>query len=349
MVSNHKITIKDVAQAAGVSTQTVSRVLNNRPDVSPDTRQRVQKVIEELGYAPNVLARSLSRGRSNTLGIVGFGLGYYGSTSVLTGIEKQSNKSGFSFILSLLDRFEADRVDEILRDLLSRQVEGIIWAVPGISVTFQGFLQKLQDIPVPVVFLNTEKTKDDIVAAMDNSLGGQLATKHLLEQGYQQIGIITGPHQWWEARQREQGWRETLLEAGYDDLDDLKVEGDWSAASGEVGLHALLAKTPHIDAIFVSNDQMAMGVLQAARRMELQVPGDLGIVGFDDTPESAYFYPSLTTVRQNVEKLGAVAVELMAQLLQARHNNEDFKPDTSWVQPRLIVRKSSIRETEIRG
>ncbi len=346
MVSNHRITIKDVAQAAGVSTQTVSRVLNNRPDVSPETRERVQKVIADLGYAPNVLARSLSRGRSNTLGIVGFGLGYYGSTSVLTGIEKQSNESGFSFILSLLDRFEADRVDEILRDLLSRQVEGIIWAVPGISEVFQDFPKKLQEIPVPVVFLNKDKSNDDIVAAMDNCLGGRLATEHLLDQGYKQIGIITGPHEWWEAHQREKGWRDTLLENGHDDLDDLKVEGDWSAASGEVGLHALLTKNPDIDAIFVSNDQMALGVFQAARRMGIEVPGDLGIVGFDDIPESAYFYPSLSTVRQNAENLGAVAVEQMAQRLQARQNNEEFKPDTRWVQPRLIVRKSSIRETE---
>jgi len=346
MAKNHRITIKDVAQAAGVSTQTVSRVLNNRPDVSPDTRASVQQVISKMGYAPNVLARSLSRGRSNTLGIVGFGLGYYGSTSVLTGIEKKSNQLGFSFILSLLDRFEADRVDEILRDLLSRQVEGIIWAVPGISEVFQGFPQKLQEIPVPVVFLNTEKTNHDVVVAMDNRQGGRLATQHLLDQSYQKVGILTGPKEWWEARQRERGWRETLLEAGYDDLDDLKVEGDWSAASGEVGLHAMMAKAPDIDAVFVSNDQMALGVFQAARRMGLQVPGDFGIVGFDDIPESAYFYPSLTTVRQNAEKLGAVAVEQMAQWIQANQDNEEFNPDTRWVQPRLIVRKSSIRESD---
>lgn len=344
MANNHKITIKDVAQAAGVSTQTVSRVINNRPDVSPETRARVQEIIAELGYAPNVLARSLSRGRSNTLGIVGFGLGYYGSTSVLTGIEKKSNELGFSFILSLLDRFDSDRVDHILRDLHSRQVEGIIWAVPGMGEHLQGLSKKLQNIPLPVVFLNKDKKGDDIVAAMDNRHGGQLATQHLLDQGYQKIGIITGPPVWWEAQQREKGWREIMLAAGMDDLDELRVEGDWTAASGEVGLHALIAKSPDIDAIFVSNDQMSLGVFQAARRMGLKVPQDLGVVGFDDIPESAYFYPSLTTVRQNAEKLGAVAVEQMTKLIQAQQNDEEFKPDTCWVQPRLIIRKSSIRE-----
>ncbi|MBM3143560.1 MAG: LacI family transcriptional regulator [Chloroflexi bacterium] len=345
MAHNHKITIKDVAKAAGVSTQTVSRVLNNRHDVSPETRARVQEVIANLGYAPNVLARSLSRGRSNTLGVVGFGLGYYGSTSVLTGIEQKSNELGFSFILSLLDRFEMERVDEILRDLLSRQVEGIIWAVPGISQALRGLPKKLSDIPIPVVFLNKEKTNDDAIAAMDNRLGGHLATEHLLEQGYRRIGIITGPAEWWEAQQRELGWRETMLEAGLDDLDNLKVEGDWTAASGEVGLHSLIAKAPDVDAIFVSNDQMSLGVFQAARRIGMEVPNDLGIVGFDDIPEAAYFYPSLTTVRQNAKKLGAIAVEQMAKFIQAHQNNEDFKPDISWVKPSLVVRKSSIQES----
>ena len=346
MANNHKITIKDVAQAAGVSTQTVSRVLNNRHDVSPDTRARVKQVISDLGYAPNVLARSLSRGRSNTLGVVGFGLEYYGSTSVLTGIEKKSNELGFSFILSLLDRFESDRVDEIIRDLISRQVEGIIWAVPGIHEALQGLAQKLLDVPVPVMFLNKDKNNDDVVVAMDNRMGGRLATQHLMEQGYKQIGIITGPPEWWEAQQREVGWREIMREANITDLDDLRIEGDWSAASGEVGLHALMAKSPDLDAVFVSNDQMSLGVFQAARRMGIEVPQNLGVVGFDDIPESAYFYPSLTTVRQNAEKLGAVAVEQMDQFIKAQQNNADFKPETRWIQPRLIVRKSSIRELE---
>jgi len=272
-------------------------------------------------------------------------LGYYGSTSVLTGIEKKANELGFSFILSLLDRFEVDRVDEIIRDLLSRQVEGIIWAVPGITDALQGLPQKLADIPIPVVFLNKAQSNDDIIAAMDNRLGGRLATQHLIEQGYRNIGIITGPLEWWEAQQRELGWREAMVEAGIDDLDNLKVEGDWTAASGEVGLHALIAKAPDIDAVFVNNDQMSLGVFQAARRMGLNVPQDLGVIGFDDIPESGYFYPSLSTVRQNAEKLGAVAVEQMSQYIQANQNKQEFKPDISWVKPRLIIRKSSIRES----
>jgi DNA-binding LacI/PurR family transcriptional regulator len=181
------------------------------------------------------------------------------------------------------------------------------------------------------------------VAALDNRLGGRLATEHLLQVGYQRVGIITGPHHWWEAQERLLGWQETVEAAEYSDIDRLIVEGDWNAPSGDVGLHSLLDQSPEIDAVFVSNDQMALGALQAARRLGLQVPKDLGIVGFDDIPEAAYFYPSLTTVRQNTQKLGALAVQQIHTLIQAEQRDKALEPGIGWVKPRLIVRKSSTR------
>lgn len=343
MIQNQRITIKDVAKAAGVSTQTVSRVINNRPDVSDDTRDRVQQIIEQLGYSPNVIARSLSRGRSNALAVVGFGLEYFGSTSVLTGIEQKTSELGFSLLLSLLDKFESSRADQILRDLLSRQVDGIIWAIPGIDEVLTWLTGKFENISVPVVFLNKFSSGNDTVVAMDNFLGARLATEHLLEQGYRRIGIITGPENWWEAQQREAGWRESLKQAGVEQTNELKVAGDWGAASGDVGLHNLVARSPDIEAVFASNDQMALGALQAARRLGVNVPGDLGIVGFDDIPEAAYFYPSLTTVRQNLGDLGALAVDRMCELIKSRQAGAEIAPDISWIKPRLIVRKSSIK------
>jgi len=339
-----KVTIKDVAQAAGVSTQTVSRVINYRPDVSPETRARVQQVIQELGYSPNVIARSLSRGRSNTLGVVGFGLDYFGPTSVLKGIEQKSNELGFSLLLSLLDDFDTSKIDGILRNLLSMQVDGIIWAVPGNDRLDGELSGRFSDISAPVVYLNKFKSEDEIVVAMDNRQGGKLATEHLLEQGYRRIGIITGPADWWETQEREMGWREIMGEAGINNLDELIVNGDWTAASGDVGLHSLLAKSPDIEAVFASNDQMALGALQAARRLGVNVPQDLGIVGFDDIPEAAYFYPSLTTIRQNAIALGALAVDQMCSYIKAREKNDEFEPDVKWIEPRLIVRGSSIHE-----
>lgn len=336
-----KVTIRDVAQAAGVSTQTVSRVINSRPDVSPDTRLRVQQIIADLGYSPNVLARSLSSGSTNTFGVVGYGLGYFGPSNVLQGIERKSNELGFSLLLSLLDDFDSDQIDEILDNLLSRQVDGIIWAVPGNDRLVGELSGRFNEISIPVVYLNKFKTQEEVIVAMNNKQGGKLATQHLLEQGYQRIGIITGPTDWWEAQEREMGWREIMADSGLIEPEEFIVNGDWSAASGETGLHNLLAKSPHIEAIFASNDQMALGALKAARQLGIKVPYDLGVVGFDDIPESAYFYPSLTTIRQSAISLGALAVVQMCSYINARQRNEEFEPDVSWIEPELIIRKSS--------
>ncbi|MEJ2563686.1 MAG: LacI family DNA-binding transcriptional regulator [Anaerolineales bacterium] len=296
-----RITIKDVARAEGVSTHTVSRVLNERPDVSSETRMRVQQVIAELGYSPNVIARNLSRGRSNTLGVIGYGLIYFGSSGVIAGIESKANELGYS-------------------------------------------LTRFSDVHTPIISINMGHDGLDHVVALDNRLGGKLATEHLLQGGYQDIGIITGPRHWWEAKERLMGWQETVEEAGYSDIDRLIVEGDWNAPSGDVGLHSLLDQNPEVDAVFVSNDQMALGSLQAARRLGLKVPEDLGIVGFDDIPEAAYFYPSLTTVRQNTQKLGAMAVDQIHALIQVEQHGKALEPEIAWVKPRLIVRKSSVRK-----
>ncbi|MCJ7702703.1 MAG: LacI family transcriptional regulator [Anaerolineales bacterium] len=344
MVPNNTITIKDVAQAASVSTQTVSRVLNNRPDVSAETRARVQQMISDMGYSPNVFARNLSRGRSNALGVVGYGLSYFGSASVLTGIENKAYELGFSLTLSLIDRVEPSRVDGILYDLLSRRVEGIIWAVPGDVKGFDWLAAKITNLQTPFIYINKGQAGADFIAALDNRLGGRLVVEHLLDQDYQQIGIITGPRNWWEANERLAGWRDAVETTGYPDLPRLIAEGDWSPPSGDAGLQALLDRNPKMDAVFVSNDQMALGALQAARRLGLRVPQDLGIVGFDDIPEAAYFYPPLTTVRQNARRLGALAVDRIKSMIDAQIKNERLTPEISWLQPRLVVRKSSMRK-----
>jgi LacI family transcriptional regulator len=343
VIQSGRVTIKDVARAAGVSTQTVSRVLNKRPNVADETRARVERIIADLGYSPNVFARNLSRGRSYAIGAIGYGLVYYGPSSTLTGIEHRVNELGFSLTLSLVDRVEPSRVDDILYDLHSKRVEGIIWAVPVDVNSVEWLAEKFSCVQTPHVFINKGPNKSDFVAALDNRLGGRLATEHLVEQGFQRIGIITGPSNWWEAQERLAGWREVVSTQGYDAIDELIVEGDWNPASGDVGLHTLLDRDPDIDAVFVSNDQMALGALRATRRLGLSVPEDLGIVGFDDIPEAAYFYPSLTTVRQNAQRLGALAAEKINELIQAHQEDRVIEPGIAWVEPRLIVRKSSVR------
>jgi LacI family transcriptional regulator len=337
-----KITIKHVAKRAGVSTMTVSRVLNNRPDVAPHTRRRVQDVIDELGYAPNVAARGL-KGRSRTLGVVATGIEYYGPSRTLASIEKRANELGLSLLLSLIADPENDAGEDILINLLAHQIEGILWAVPEIGSNREWLYERIQSIDTPAVFLNMEPRPELSMSAVDNLYAARLATNHLVEQGYRHIGIVTGPLSWWEARQRLEGWKSVLTEHDMAaDLDKLQSYGDWSPASGEAGLLQLLGQARSLDAVLASNDQMALGILKAAQEVGLRVPEDLAIVGFDDIPESAYFTPPLTTIKQGLSEMGATTVNMLNQLIEAREIGEEVLPISRWITPQLIVRKSSI-------
>lgn len=343
MTFRKSVTIKDVAQAAGVSAQTVSRVLNNRPDVSEDTRQHILTLITDLGYSPNIIARSLISGHSNTLGVVSYGVGYYGPSRILTGIERHANELGYSLAFSLLRKPEINIGEDILTSLLSRKVDGIIWAVPEIGNNRLALLASAGDLPVPIVFINMQPRPDLCVAAMDNYSGGRHAAMHLLSRGCRHVGIITGPENWWESVQREAGWRSALLESGQvtsAELDCLRVVGDWYPSSGDHGLEQLLQRCPDLDAVFACNDPMALGVLQAARRLNRRVPDDLAVVGYDDIPEASYFYPPLTTIRQPLAEMGSQAVRLLHHIL-SNPKEENLQPEQIWFHPELVVRASS--------
>ncbi len=338
------VTIKDVARAAGVSSMTVSRVLNDRPDVSSKTRKRIQEVIQELGYAPSEIARSLSHGRSNTLGVVSSALEFYGPSRTLVGIEKQANDLGFSIMVRLLHNPLESPGKRALNELSANQVAGIIWAVAEIGDQREWLYEHLHNGGIPVVFLSMKPRPNTSLVAVDNRLGGRLATLHLVEQGYLKIGLIAGPREWWEAREREAGWREILQEAGRSDLEQLTERGDWTAASGYQATLKLLERVPDLDAVFVSNDSMALGALQAAASAGRSVPRELAVVGFDDIPESAFFSPPLTTVKQDLLELGCQAVSLLNKYLQAGRKEETLLPQVAMIAPQLVVRQSSLWE-----
>ncbi|MEJ2734778.1 MAG: LacI family DNA-binding transcriptional regulator [Anaerolineae bacterium] len=337
-----KVTIRDVAAAAGVSRQTVSRVLNSKPDVAKETRQRVLEVIEELGYRPSSIARSLTQGRSYTLGVVSYGLQYFGPSRTLVGIEHQANEMGYTLHLSLVQEPAKSGV-QILHDMLSYHVDGIIWAVSEIGNNRDWTEHEICKLDVPVVFLDTRPCPGLSVVNIDNRRGGYLATKHLLDQGYRRIGLITGPLDWWSAQQRKSGWQEALEQAGGLGEDTLVVEGTWSAASGERGLRRLLEQRPDVDAVFACNDQMALGALKTMREMSLRVPEDLAIVGYDNVPEAPFFSPPLSTVRQDLGELGRCAVQELGRLIEAQQQElQDVESKTIVLQPELIVRESSV-------
>jgi DNA-binding LacI/PurR family transcriptional regulator len=341
MPAGKSTTIKEVAQEAGVSTQTVSRVLNNRPDVAPETRQNVQAVIDRLGYQPSALARNLKQPR-RTVGVVTAQLGQYGPMRRLLGIESKADELGYSLHLSLVHDPETNNGERLLNDLLSWQVEGVIWAVPEISHNRNWLLHKISQLNVPILFISEQPDNTNVVPAVsvDNRTGGRLAAEHLLAQGYQHIGLITGPLSWDVACQRRLGWQDALLTA----QDKQIFEGDWSAKNGREGLQQLLQQYPKLDAVLACNDQMALGVLQAAHQLGLRVPEDLGVVGFDNTPEAAYFWPPLTTVRHQLNEQGKIAVEQLIEAIEAKRNNVHVdQPQVTVLEPELIVRASSVR------
>jgi LacI family transcriptional regulator len=336
---------------AGVSTQTVSRVINNRPDVAPQTRKRVQRVIKRLSYHPSHIARSLIRGRSNTLGVVGFGLEYFGPSQTLSGIEKQANNLGFSLILYLVRDPVNHNVKKIISEMISRHVEGIIWAVPEIGRNREWIKEKKPLLSIPTIFLTMDRCENQSIVSVDNREGGRIATRHLIEQGCKNLGITTGPLEWWEARQRKLGFEDALMEAGLEVNEELVFEGDWSPGSGERGIIELLKKDYKLDGLFVSNDQMALGVLKATRQTGKRIPDELAIVGFDDIPEAAYFYPPLSTVRQDVVELGFCAVKELGFLIEVIREGKKkvIKPKTTLIQPELVIRESSIYKNQNRS
>jgi LacI family transcriptional regulator len=342
MNTNKRATIKEVARAAGVSTQTVSRVINDRPDVSPETRERIQRVIEQLDYQPSALARSLIQQRSFTLGVVTAGLKFIGPSRTLNGITNKAEELGYALLLEEMLHFDTDNIKPVLQNLLARHVDGIVWAVPEVGDNRRWVDEILKDVPVPVVFLTMQPRPGLSTVAVDNYAGGTLATRHLLDQGCRRIGHISGPLDWWEARQRKQAWQDTLKKAGFLVADGHCTEGNWSSSSGEVAFTQLLQSYPEMDAVFVGNDQMALTVLQIAHRRGLRVPQDLAVTGFDNMAESAYFWPALTTIDHNLYELGCRAVQETVKQIEAIHRDEKLEPQNILLSPGLIVRESSV-------
>jgi LacI family transcriptional regulator len=342
--------IKDVASVAGVSTQTVSRVINERPDVSPETRKRVKDVIEQVGYRPSALARSLINQRSYTLGVVIAGLKYIGPSSALSGIASAAEEAGYSLLLNELPRFDADNIEPTFEALLSRHVDGIIWAVSEVGENRNWINNSQFNLEIPLVYLTMEPQKDLTVVSINNYLGGRLAITHLLEQGYRNIGHISGPLEWWEARQRMKAWKDVLNEAGLTAEDKHWVAGNWSSASGAMAVEKLLDQYPEMDAVFVANDQMALSVLQVINQRGLRIPEDIGVVGFDNIPESAYFWPSLTTVQQDQYRVAKVAVEEMIKIIESGRNGlSPIEPCSILLEPTVVVRRSSSRLENIKN
>lgn len=321
----------DVARLAGVSHQTVSRVLNNHPNVRALTRDRVLAAIAELAYRPNAAARSLVTRRTNTLGVISFDTALYGPASLLYGIERAAHDDYFVSVASLA-ALNRRSVLEAVERLLGQGVDGIIVIAPQTSA-----VTALSHVPagVPLVAVGCGTGAPLASVAIDNAAGAARATSYLLELGHANVQHVAGPGSWLDARERVGGWRRALRAAGV--TPPALLTGDWSARSGyEIG-HKLAA-LPSMTAVFCANDAMALGVIRALAEHGRAVPDDVSVVGFDDVPEAGYYLPPLTTVRQDFGEVGRRAVAALV----SRMSDGDAVVRQR-VAPELVVRSSARR------
>jgi DNA-binding LacI/PurR family transcriptional regulator len=344
MSKKDQITILKVAEIAGVSKQTVSRVMNDHPDVADVTRQHVKKVIDELGYHPSAVARSLTKQRTHTIAVVTAGLNLVGPSSVLNGITLKAEELGYVLLIKNLAGYRVDDYQNMFRFLNEMRVEGVAWACPDIEHYRQEVIEKLSRLPTPVVFQGSAPLENALFVIVDNHDGGCQATQHLIDQGFRNIAHISGPLAFADAEERKSGWSDTLQKAGLSPSPSHCAEGDWSAASGAKAAIELLKSYPEMDAIFVANDQMAIGALHAIQERGLQVPDDIALIGYDNIAESAFSSPALSTIAQDFELMGAKTIELLVDVIDTQRDGKDFSAlRPIRLSPDLVVRQSSVR------
>lgn len=322
--------MREVATAAGVSAQTVSRVLNEHPNVQDSTRSRVLAAMEELGYRRNNTARALVTGRSRTIGVLTLATNNYSKSSFALGVELGAREAGYT-VNSVTSDLSVQGLTDAVSRLVLQGVDGIIIAAP-----LQEAAEKIDKITARIPTVNTGGSSNmrDRAVGVDQDTAAVLATSHLLELGHKTVWHVAGPSEWSDAKSRLDSWRLTLQEAGCEVPPEL--HGDWSPESGyHNGL--ILGRMPEVTAIFVASDEMAFGVLRALAELGRRVPEDVSVVGIDDIDLAAFANPPLTTVRQPFEDTGRRAVERLV----ARIANPEITSSSDLVTPNLMVRGST--------
>ena len=340
-MSQSRVTIRDVAEHAGVSHQTVSRVINHSTHVAPKTREKVQASIEELGYRPNAIARSMALGRTCLFACIAPNLTDFTFASLVEGAEVEARKHDYFLISSSAP--SPDIFENLLIELVdSRRVSGLIVINPYIDERYSYLPDNF-----PLVFIGSHAREPGISSVtLNDELAGYQATQHLIGLGHRNIAMVTGTMIEDCAQKRCVGFEKALKEAGINSTDQQVIEGDWSATSGRDAFLKMAAKGKLPSAVFAQNDRMAIGVMQAARDLGIQVPEQLSVIGLDDLPLASYFDPPLTTIRQDIIKIGCKAAQLLIE------NIEDPSHPTQslTINPELVVRKSTApcnREKEV--
>ena len=322
--------LHDVARLAGVSHQTVSRVVNGSSGIRPETRERVAAAIEQLGYRPNTAARALAKGRSGIVGVIGVGSTLFGPATIQRSIEVAARERGLFASSVSLTALSRDLLDDCVEHLRRQGVDGII-IVAGQDDALA--VARGRTAGVPVVLVEGDLSRSPWTVGVDQVAGARLAVRHLVGLGHREIAHLAGPDDWAEARARRHGWQTELAAAGLRPAE--AQHGDWSAASGYEAGRRLLEQ-PAVTAVFTANDQLAVGLLLALHEGGRRVPEDVSVVGFDDQPEAAFLVPPLTTVRQDFRAVGVRAVAVVeAAIAGAAVGSPGL------VLPELVIRRST--------
>lgn len=322
----------DVAELAGVSYQTVSRVVNNHPYVSKETLQRVQQAIETLGYRPNKAATKLASKSSKIIATILYGSWLPGLTEIALNVELAAKTTGFDVILINITEPQKQLV-EALENVKAWDVDGIILIVPVQGLTFDEVRRLSHN--TPVVQIDSQRVPDIPSVIIDETYGTQQMVEHLIQQGHTAFYEISGSLDWFNAQTRHQAVVDTFEAHGM--VPPPTFEANWTVSAGYRAAKRILAEDRDFSAIICGNDSMAFGAIRALHEAGLSVPQDVSIVGFDDIPEAAYFFPPLTTVRRNLIQLGMAGFEHLMQVM----DDSEAMAQQRVLLPRVIFREST--------
>jgi DNA-binding LacI/PurR family transcriptional regulator len=320
----------DVARLAGVSHQTVSRVLNGHPNVREQTRLRVRAAIRELGYRPNKAARLLVTGTSQVIGVVSLSSTLFGSSARLGSLAEEAVGRGFTVTVESVRTLDRQAIADAIGRLLDQRVAGLVVIAPVESAN-----DALDGLPgdIPLVTIDGDPSRPTEQVTVDQAAGAYAATRHLLDAGHATVWHVSGPADWFDARARVAGWRRALTEAGAE-IPPL-MPADWFAASGYRN-GQILARMSDVTAVFAASDHLALGILRALHERSRRVPEDVSVVGFGDVPEAAYYIPPLTTVQPDFGAVAAASIDLLLAQITGGHRLGDRRV----IVPALVTRDS---------
>lgn len=324
-------TIFDVARLAGVSHQTVSRVINNHTSVRESTRERVRHAVEQLGYRPNAAARAMVGGRSRNIGLITTGSADYGPTSTVLGLLEAARAADYSIALATAVDTEPQSVRAAVDLVLGQHIEALV-VVASRARTLDAVAGL--GLRLPLVIIESSGRSGRPSLSIDQYAGARTATEHLIGLGHRDIVHVAGPADAMDATERERGWRDAMAEHGL--VARPPLEGDWTPGSGYRIAQALARRHATYTAVFLANDQMSLGLVHALTEQGVRVPEDVSVVGFDDIPEAEHFAPPLTTMRQDFHQLGTDTLTTVLALLQ----DLPVEPAVR-LEPTLVVRRST--------